>query len=171
MTNRVEPITTKITRSKKWQETGTIQIPLIHHQLRSSKTEVLTKAAQTASSIAKLKTIIGETITYSQIHGKSHAYNALVDISVSMRILDIHLGTRCRPYKTFTSRSCTDHITSNITEHSSYYEVLLIIVKKRTLWWYGYIIRSSEISKISCREQRGGKRRKGKQCQCSAPTQ
>ena len=176
MTNSDQPITTKITVSGKELETVE-QFKYLGSIIteEGSKTEILARAAQTSTAMAKLKIIWKDKNI--PLRTKVKLLRALV-ISIMLYAceawtLNAELqrkiqAVEMRCLRRLLGISYQDHITNvevrrRVGQEVHQYEDLLTIVKKRKLRWYGHITRSGGLAKTILQGTVQGKRRRGRQ--------
>ena len=176
MTNRDEPVKTKITVNG--QELETVKqfkyLGAIISQ-EGSKPEVFARIAQTSAALAKLKPIWRDKNI--SLTSKIRLLHALV-ISIFLYACETWTLTaelqrkiqavEMRCFRRLLGISYTDHITNEevkrkIRQHLGHYEDLLTTVKKKKLKFYGHTIRSNGLSKTILQGTVPGKRRRGRQ--------
>ena len=176
MTNSPKPITTKITVNGTQLETVS-QFKYLGAIINEegSKTEILARAAQASTAMAKLKAIWRDKNL--SLKTKVNLLRTLVipiflyaceswtlNAELQRRIQAVEM----RWFRRLLGISYKDHITneevrSKITHQVSQYEDLLTTVKKRKMRWYGHVTRSNGLSKIILQGTVQGKRRRGRQ--------
>ena len=176
MTNSPKPITTKITANGTQLETVS-QFKYLGAIINEegSKTEILARAAQASTAMAKLKAIWRDKNL--SLKTKVNLLRTLVipiflyaceswtlNAELQRRIQAVEM----RWFRRLLGISYKDHITneevrSKITHQVSQYEDLLTTVKKRKMRWYGHVTRSNGLSKIILQGTVQGKRRRGRQ--------
>ena len=176
MTNREEPVRTKITVNgqeletvKKFKYLGAII------SQEGSKPEVLARIALTSAALAKLKPIWRDKNI--ALASKTRLLHALVTSiflyacetwTLTAELQRKIQAVEMRCFRRLLGISYTDHITNNevkrrIRQHLGHYEDLLTLVKKKKLRFYGHTVRSNGMSKTILQGTVPGKRRRGRQ--------
>ena len=140
-----------------------------------SKQEILSRAAQTSTALAKLRPIwqdknislkaklkLLRTIVFSVFLYASETWTLTADLQRRINAVEM----RC--YRRILGISYTDHVTNErirrtIRQQLGQYEDLLITVKKRKLKWYGHVTRSDGLAKTILQGTVRGKRKRGRQ--------
>jgi len=176
MTNSGKPLTTKITVNGQELETVS-QFKYLGSIITEagSKTEVISRAAQTAAAMAKLRPIWRDKNI--RLKTKLKLMRALV-MSIFMYAceswtLTAELQRRIqavemRCYRQLLGISYLDHVTNKevrktIMEATDHYEDLLTTIKRRKMKWYGHVTRSDGLSKTILQGTVRGGRRRGRQ--------
>ena len=176
MTNSATPITRKITVSG--QELETVNQFKYFGAILSeegSKTEVLARAAQTATTLAKLiplwkdkniclqsKLKLLHALVQSTFLYACESWTLTAELQRKIQAVEM----RC--FRRLLGISYTDRVTNvevrrMISQHVKHYEDLLTTVKKRKLRWYGHVTRTNGISKNILQGTVQRKRRRGRQ--------
>ena len=176
MTNTSQPLTNKITVSGQELE-SVDQFKYLGAIIndKGSRTEILSRAAQTAKAVAKLKPVWKDTNI--SLKTKLTLLRALV-ISIFLYAceswtLTAELQKRIqavemRCYRRILGISYKDHVTNEavlntIKQACDHYEDLLTIIKRKKLKWYGHVTRSDGLSKTILQGTVHGGRRRGRQ--------
>ena len=176
MTNSTKPIQTKITVGGQQLEQVT-QFKYLGAIISEggSKTEVLARAAQTASALARLKPIWRDKNISTKTKIKLlralvltiflyawESWTSTADLqrkisAVEMRCFRRLLGIS---YKDHTT---DEEVRNRVSQHIGQYEDLLTTVKKRKLKWYGHVTRAGGLAKTVLQGAVQGKRKRGGQ--------
>ena len=176
MTNSTKPMEKKITVSGQELETVT-QFKYLGAIIseQGSKTEVMARAAQTATALAKLKPIwrdknIALTSKLKLLHALvlSIFLYACESWTLTAELQKKIQAVEMRCFRRVLGISYTDHVTNEevrrtITQHVKNYEDLLTTVKKRKMKWYGHVTRASGLSKTILQGTVQGGRKRGRQ--------
>ena len=140
-----------------------------------SKSEILSKIAQTTAALSRLKIIwrdknislaskvkLMRTLILSTILYACESWILTTEIERRIQTLEM----RC--YRRLLNISYKDHVTNEevrnrIQNAIGVHDGLLTMVKKRTLRWYGHISRSSGMAKTILQGTMKGARRRGRQ--------
>ena len=176
MTNREEPVRTKITVNG--QELETVKqfkyLGAVISQ-EGSKPEVLARIALTSAALAKLRPIWRDkNITLASKIRLLHALVTSIFLyacetwTLTAELQRKIQAVEMRCFRRLLGISYTDHITNNevrsrIRQHLGHYEDLLTLVKRKKLKFYGHTLRSTGMSKTILQGTVPGKRRRGRQ--------
>ena len=140
-----------------------------------SKQEILSRAAQTSTALAKLRPIwqdknislkaklkLLRTIVFSVFLYASETWTLTADLQRRINAVEM----RC--YRRILGISYTDHISNErirraIRQQLGQYEDLLTTVRKRKLKWYGHVTRTDGLAKTILQGTVRGKRKRGRQ--------
>ena len=139
-----------------------------------SRREVLSRAAQTMTALARLKPIWKDKNI--RIKYKIRLLLALV-MTIFLYVcetwtLTAELQRRIQSLEfrwlrkmvgiSYKDRITNEHARKTITTHIGQYEDLLATVKRRKLKWYGHVTRSNGLTKVILQRTVEGKRRRGR---------
>ena len=139
------------------------------------KTEVLARAAQTLTAIAKLKPIwrdrainlrsklkLLRALVLSIFLYASETWTLTAEFQRRIQVLEMKCDRRILGI-TYRDRVTNDAIRGLIAAHVDNYEDLLSTVIKKKLKWYGHVTRGNGLSKVILQGTVNGKRRRGAQ--------
>lgn len=176
MTNSGQPLSTKITINgqeletvKKFKYLGAI------HSNEGSKTEILARAAQTATALAKLKPVwkdrnislrcklkLLHTLVLSIFLYACESWTLTAELQRKITAVEMRCYRRVLGIS-YKDRVTNEEVRALIIAHRKNYEDLLSIVKRRKLRWYGHVTRGSGLSKTILQGSVQGKRKRGRQ--------
>ena len=176
MTNSDQPIRTEISVSgQKLEAVNQFKYLGAIINEEGSRTEVISRAAETATALARLKPIwrdknISLRVKIKLLHAlvlsiflyACETWTLTADLQRRIQAVEM----RC--FRRLLGISYTDHVTNEevrntIRQHIDRYEDLLTIVKKRKLKWYGHVTRGKGLAKTILQGTVPGGRRRGRQ--------
>ncbi|KAI8488077.1 hypothetical protein Bbelb_341950 [Branchiostoma belcheri] len=178
MSNNDKPITTKVAVNQEELQTVD-QFKYLGSIIskEGSKAEVISRAAQTAAAMARLRPIWRDRNI--SLKSKVRLLRALV-ISIFLYACEAWtltaelqrriLAVEMRCYRILLNVTYKDHVTNtevrNIIKQATgrkHLEDLPSIIKRRKLKWYGHVTRSKCLSKVILQGTVPGKRKRGRQ--------